>query len=60
MEIGERLNRIWFERFLACEAANEWGGYSAATVPFDIAEENDMDFMFEDDGGEESAEEQQT
>ncbi len=57
LDQGERLCRLWFEKFLACEAANEWPGYCASTVPFDIAEENDMDFMFEDDG-EETAEEQ--
>ncbi len=56
LEQGERICRLWMERFLACEAANEWPGYCLTTVPFDIAEENDMDFMFEDDGEDSATE----
>jgi len=32
IEMGRRLCRLWFERLLQCEAANQWPGYSQSVV----------------------------
>jgi hypothetical protein len=39
IEQGRRLVRLWFERLLACEAANEWPAYAQSVVDLDVPEE---------------------
>lgn len=45
LEHGARLFRLWFERLLACEKANEWPGYCQSIVPLD-APEDDVELTF--------------
>lgn len=40
---GEKCWRLWFERLLACEAANHWPAYTEVVAPLDVAS-NDEDF----------------
>lgn len=40
IEQGERIWRRWFEQLLACEATNEWPGYSESIVDFDLPDPN--------------------
>jgi hypothetical protein len=47
LDLGERLVRLWFERLLACEAANEWPGYAQGVVELDAPD--DVEFDFGDD-----------
>ena len=47
LELGERLVRLWFERLLACEAANEWPGYAQGVVELDAPD--DVEFEFGDE-----------
>lgn len=36
LEEGTRLLRLWMERLLACESANEWPAYTQSIVEFDM------------------------
>lgn len=36
LELGAKINRLWFEQLLICESANHWPGYSDAIVDFDV------------------------
>lgn len=36
---GRKLCRLWFERLLACEAANSWPGYVDSIVDFDVPDD---------------------
>lgn len=36
LELGRQLNRLWLERFISCEAANEWPGYVQSIVDLDV------------------------
>jgi hypothetical protein len=40
IEAGRKLYRLWLERLLVCEAANEWPGYCQSIVPFDVPDES--------------------
>ena len=44
LDLGERLVRLWFERLLACEAANEWPGYAQGVVELDAPDDIELDF----------------
>jgi hypothetical protein len=53
---GEKMWRLWFERLLACEAANHWPAYTEVIEPLDIALTDDpgliidgQEFSFDDD-----------
>ena len=39
IEQGRRTNRLWMERLLQCEAANEWPGYSQSLVDLDVSDD---------------------
>ena len=53
---GEQLCREWLERFMQCEAANNWPGYADAVVPFDVIDAvmDGLDWGEEDNTNEES------
>jgi hypothetical protein len=36
LELGRRMNRLWFEQLLTCEAGDFWPEYTQSIVPFDI------------------------
>jgi PDDEXK-like domain of unknown function (DUF3799) len=38
LEEGRKLNRLWWEKLMVCEASNEWPGYVQHDVPLDVAE----------------------
>lgn len=40
IEKGRQRVRLWFERLLACERADEWPGYSQSIVQLDAPEED--------------------
>jgi hypothetical protein len=40
LDQGARSCRLWMERLLACEAANDWPGYAMDIVPLDVPEED--------------------
>lgn len=48
IDMGRRLIRLWFERLLQCEAAQEWPGYSQSVVELALPE-------YEDESGGEMA-----
>lgn len=35
---GQKLVRLWWERLMACEAANEWPGYCQSIVDLEVGE----------------------
>lgn len=55
IERGEVMCRGWMERFLTCEAANQWPVYAEATVELDVPDD-DLDLVFDDEAEEQSAE----
>lgn len=46
IEQGRKLCRLWWERLLQCEAANEWPGYCQSIVDLDVGE---TELVFGDD-----------
>jgi len=46
LEQGRRAFRLWFERLLACEAADHWPGYCEAIEDHDNPVEDDLDLVF--------------
>jgi hypothetical protein len=45
LELGDKTVRIFMERLLACEAANEWPGYVQSIVPLHAPAE-DLEFTY--------------
>ena len=45
LDLGRRSFRLWMERLLGCEAANEWPGYVQDIVPLDVPED-EPDLVF--------------
>jgi hypothetical protein len=39
LDLGQRSFRLWMERLLGCEAANEWPGYVQDIVPLDVPDD---------------------
>lgn len=39
LEQGERLCRLWMERFKVCEDSRTWPAYAESIVPFDVPED---------------------
>ena len=48
LEQGEKLCRIWFERYMDCERSNAWPGYCAAISEFDVPDD-DIGLVFPDE-----------
>ena len=44
LEQGRRTYRLWFERLMACEEADEWPGYVQSVVPLDVPESDEVTF----------------
>lgn len=42
IEDGRKLVRMWMERAIACEAANDWPGYVQSAIELDVAEETGL------------------
>lgn len=53
LEDGRKLNRLWMERLLSCEATGEWPGYVQSIVDLDTAEREPVGLVMPD--GEEVA-----
>lgn len=49
LEMGARTNRLWFERLLACEAADEWPGYVQSVTDLDVPAGGDIDELDEEE-----------
>lgn len=54
LDAGQRMFRLWFERFLACEQANAWPAYVESIVDLDVPED-DLELTFGDDDAAEAA-----
>jgi hypothetical protein len=44
LEQGEKTVRVWMERLLGCEAANEWPAYVQSITNLDVPDETDLIF----------------
>ena len=55
LEQGARLNRLWLERALSCEAAGTYPGYSQCISDFDVSSD-DLDLIFGDDSADSEGE----
>lgn len=55
LDAGERLNRLWTERLLACEAANEWPTYTQSVVELDDLVSGDLQLVIDGDEEEVAA-----
>lgn len=55
--VGQKICRLWMERLLACEAANEWPEYVQSIVDLDVNEGPDLIFGDELDALADDAEE---
>ena len=54
LEMGDRLCRLWFERFRACEDSNTWPGYCESVTDFDVPDDElELIFGEEADGAAE-------
>ena len=57
LDQGRRLCRLWFERLLQCEAANEWPGYVQSIAELDVPDEtDDLGLVFGSDNDNEQDE----
>lgn len=52
LEMGDRLNRLWLEQLLVCEASDYWPGYVEGIVPFDVPDMDELSLTID---GEEYA-----
>lgn len=58
LEQGDKINRIWFEKLLACEASGEWPEYVQDIVDIDVPQEDGFrltGFGGDDEPAEEAA-----
>lgn len=44
LDYGRRTYRLWFERLMACEEADEWPGYVQSVVPLDVPDNEETVF----------------
>lgn len=52
LEEGAKLNRLWMERLLSCERANEWPAYTQSIEEYDVRRQEGVTLII---GGEEVA-----
>ncbi len=51
LEAGRKQCRLWMERLLQCEAANEWPAYTQSVIDLDVPDEG-FSLFWQDDEGE--------
>ena len=44
LNVGYRTACGWLEQYKVCEASGEWPGYAQGPIPFDIVEEEELDW----------------
>jgi hypothetical protein len=44
LDVGYRTACAWLEQYKVCRDSDEWPGYVQAPVPFDIVEEEELDW----------------
>ncbi len=44
LDVGYRTACGWLEQYKVCEASGEWPGYAQGPIPFDIVEEEELDW----------------
>lgn len=50
LDIGRKMNRLWFELLLSCEGENKWPGYVQDVIDFDCEDaEEDVELTFGDE-----------
>ncbi|HYF25325.1 MAG TPA: hypothetical protein VD931_06265, partial [Baekduia sp.] len=47
LEQGERLWRLWFERFQVCEQSGYWPAYAESVVDLDVPDDVELTFSDE-------------
>lgn len=52
LNVGDRQCRLWMERLLACEAANEWPEYAQDIVDLDVPDEDGFELDWDEDSEE--------
>lgn len=56
LELGDRLNRTWFEQLMVCEASGLFPGYSQSNVDLDLSEDSDGEEIVLEDAGTDAPE----
>ncbi len=51
LDYGARNMRLWMERRIQCEAANDWPAYAQSVIPYEVPDETpDLDFSDMEEG----------
>ena len=52
LDVGYRTACGWLEQYKVCEASGEWPGYAQGPIPFDIVEEDELDWSGVEDSND--------
>ena len=52
LDVGYRTACGWLEQYRVCEASGEWPGYAQGPIPFDIVEEEELDWSGVEDSND--------